>query len=252
MTTLGTIYLGIKNLLFPAFCRGCERRILSEDNLYFCAECWSSIQPISIPYCPQCGKPQPRRVGFEEVVELHCAECKAAEPQFSRTFAAGLYDGVLKDAIHLFKFGRKRLLLKPLGNLLVREVGSRINPDDYDIFTYVPLHPRRKKERGFDQAERLAGHLAGAGLWSSSPCLERTLHTQYQSRLAEDERWKNVKRAFSLRSGMEVTDCRVLLVDDVVTTGATVNECCRVLRKAGAAEVDVLALAVTPQQPDAR
>ncbi len=239
------IALGLKNLFLPAFCQECGVRILTQENLYFCEKCWATIEPVREPKCPRCGRPHSRRVGFDPVGNYVCSECSAQKLWVGNTYAAGLYSGVLRDAVHLLKYGRKRLMAGPLGALLLDHVFAGIDIQSYDGLVPVPLHRSRLKERGYNQVELvsewLCRRLSQANLL---PVLRRVKDTPSFSMLGARERRSQIKNAFQLVPGADVRKQRFLLIDDVVTTGATSNECARVLRRAGAETVDVVAVAV--------
>jgi len=169
-----------------------------------------------------------------------CGQCMQQAPPFSRVIAYGLYEGVLAEAIHQFKFHRVRRLSKPLGNLLLD-----LDIPHADGIIPVPLRKKGLIERGFNQS-LLISHLiakrTGIALFMDS--LRKTKDTAPQIGLSARERLMNLKNAFEVRGN--VTDLRLLLVDDVITTGATVRECSKMLLKAGAKEVTVLALARAP------
>ena len=239
------IFLGFKNLFLPVFCQKCGNRILTEENLYFCGECWATIELVREPKCPHCGKPHSRRAGFEPVESFVCSECFAQKLWVERTHAAGLHVDVLRDAIHLLKYKGKRLAAQPLGRLLIEHVFVEIEISSYGVIVPVPLHRNRLKERGYNQseliAEQLCRRLPGANL---ELALKRVTDTPSFSMLGAQQRRIEIRNAFELMPGADMRGKRVLVVDDVVTTGATTNECARVFRKAGAETVDVVAVAV--------
>lgn len=237
--------LGFKNLFLPAFCRKCGVRILTEENIYFCTDCWSTIEIAGEPKCPRCGKPHSVRVGFDDIYNFVCSECASQKLWVRNTYAAGIHAGVLRDAIHLLKFGRKRLIAQPLGQLLHDRAIPDIDVKSYDFLTAVPLHRNRRRERGYNQSELIAEHVCGSLPDAKcEPLLRRVKDTPNFSRLGANERREWIKKAFRALPEAEVKKKRILLIDDVVTTGATTNECARVLRRAGAERVDVLAVAV--------
>ena len=236
---------GLKNLFLPAFCGKCGVRILTEDNIYFCKDCWATIELVGNPKCPRCGRPHSVRVGFDSIHNFVCSECAAHKLWVTNTYAAGIHADVLRDAIHLLKFGRRRLMAHPLGELLVEHCLPGMDAESYDYVAAVPLHRNRRKERGYDQSELIAEHVcAKLPHVKYEALLRRVKDTPSFSRHGAGERRKWVRKAFSLLKGAEVKKKRILLIDDVVTTGATTNECARILRKAGAERVDVLAAAV--------
>ncbi len=238
--------LGFKNLFLPAFCRKCGVRILTEENLYFCGDCWSTIDLVGDPMCPSCGRPHSFRVGFEDIYNFVCSECAAQKLWVTNTYAAGIHSAVLRDAIHLLKFGRKRHIARPLGRLLIERALPGVDVGSYDLMTTVPLHRNRQRERGYNQSELIAEQVCdGLPGIDLDALLMRVKDTPSFSMLGAGERRKQIKKAFRTIPGIDVKKKKILLVDDVVTTGATTNECARVLRRAGANRVDVLAVAVS-------
>ena len=170
-----------------------------------------------------------------------CADCNAMinwlKGQLSNARAMAAYDGVWANIIHNYKYNKATYLAGPLGFLMADMVDY-----EYDLIIPVPLHPKRLRERGYNQSALLAKRLAGlTGFRCDLLSLKRIKPTVDQVGLSKSERLENVKGAFESNTGLG----DVLLIDDVMTTGATVNECIKVLKKAGAARVDVLTLART-------
>lgn len=170
-----------------------------------------------------------------------CAECGTKVPVFSRARCAGIYEGTMREAIHALKFGGCRAMAEPLGDLIASAV--LVDPGlCADVVVPVPLHPLRRRERGFNQSELLARRVARRLALSCDPgCLRRVHPTDAQSRLTRAARETNVRGAFVCTGG--VARRRVLLVDDVLSTGVTASECARALRSMGAAEVSVATVA---------
>jgi ComF family protein len=165
------------------------------------------------------------------------------KPAYDTARAAGTYDGALKQAIHLLKYNSRSLLAVPLGDVLARR-GRELLDSGYDVIMPVPLHARRIRQRGFNQSLALArrvGRLWGVPVAAEG--LARTRWTGPQTMLPERQRLLNVRDAF--RCDQTTAEKRVLLVDDVYTSGSTVNECAKVLKRNGARRVDVLTLART-------
>ncbi|HSE04620.1 MAG TPA: ComF family protein [Methylomirabilota bacterium] len=173
-----------------------------------------------------------------------CRSCRRRAPAFDYGRAAAPYDGVMREAVHAFKFVGRRALAAPLGDLLA-ELGAAALPAGMpDLLVPVPLHPRRERERGFNQATLLARRLGRAwGCPVRGDVLIRAVATPSQTELDAAARRANVRRAFRLRRPACVAGRHVVLVDDVLTTGATLSECARCLREAGAALVGVLTVA---------
>ncbi|MCP3676228.1 MAG: ComF family protein, partial [Deltaproteobacteria bacterium] len=169
-----------------------------------------------------------------------CGDCMKHKRRFSLARSAGTYEGTLLDAIHLLKYRGKTALAHPLASLLT----DTIDGQEYDIITPVPLHRKRLQERGFNQSLLLARGVAKRyRIPIDYPNLRRVRATAPQINLSGNERKANVRGAFEVRKGAPFSKKRVLLIDDVYTTGATVSECSKALKKAGANEVGVLTLA---------
>jgi ComF family protein len=237
--------LSIKNLLFPQFCQVCGVRLLTEENGYFCPTCWEMSPRIERPLCPRCGRPHEGAVGLGTRSNFLCAGCREHPPEHvRRVYAAALYTGAVREAIRLFKFLERCRLRGPLAELLAEVVAEEMDPEDYDLLVPVPLYWVRERGRGYNQSRLLAEALLplfpNATL---ADALERVRSTHTQSRLPAKSRKENVRGAFRA-AGDKARQKRVLLVDDVVTTGSTINECAGTLRCAGATAVDVLAVAM--------
>lgn len=183
-----------------------------------------------------------------------CGECLQRPKRFRMARAFGVYDEALLDAIHRFKYRGKIQLARPLGTLLAAALLMHWRDDPPDLVVPVPLHPRRLRERGFNQALLLSRgwFRGGRSLRSQLPpmalerdILQRKRWTAPQTGLGRKARLNNIRNAFTVAGRDRIAGKKILLIDDVYTTGATVNECARVLRKAGAARVDALTLART-------
>ncbi len=240
--------LAIRNLLLPIYCKQCGERILTEENGYFCPNCWEMSPRIERPFCPVCGRPHPAGVGLGTRSNFRCGPCSSAtvERPYRRILGAAIYEDAIESAVKLFKFNDKPRLAGPLGELMADVAARELDCDAYDYVIPVPLHRVRYRERGFNQSLLLAREvlpvLPNAALDGS---LRRIRPTRVQSRLhSEAERRENVRGAFAVEDGAHLAKKAVLLVDDVVTTGGTVSECASVLRAAGVAVVDVLAAAL--------
>jgi ComF family protein len=229
--------------VLPLRCPGCDLFLTPQTASRLCPACRASLQPIEGPICRACGVPL--AAGFEL-----CARCAKSPPRFGKARALFLYGtstqartDVLGSIIRRHKYGPNQALSAVLAELI--EDRLPIEPD-YDVIMPVPLHRRRLFKRGFNQAGLLAAVLSRklrCGLDVTT--LIRVIATSPQTAQDLDSRRRNVHNAFAVRYPERVADQRVLLVDDVLTTGATVNECARVLRICGAAGVDVLTIART-------
>jgi ComF family protein len=235
-----------KNILWPQFCRQCAALLLLEDNGYFCPDCWERSPLIRRPFCNCCGRPHAEMRGFGQSANYPCAECREKRyPHVDRIFGAARYEAAIADAIKLLKFHGKTRLARPLAERMADFAALEMECDSYDWLVPVPLHRVRERHRGFNQSLLLAEALAPAFPRARlSTHLRRIRPTRTQSRLTPQERRRNLQGAFAV-IGEEEIPGRVLLVDDVVTTAATVCECARALKIAGATTVDIFAVALS-------
>ena len=244
--SIGERFEWLVDWLYPPRCRACAARFYGRDAEYFCAACRDQIRLVGHPLCNVCGRPFPDASGEDHT----CGVCLARPPQFIRAWAWACYprqeteDHPLRQAVHKFKYGRKVSLGKPLGRLMARACGEFLSECDADVIVPVPLHPKRLRWRGFNQALLLAGPMSKTyGIVADPFLLRRIKETPPQTQLNEEERRRNVRGAFALAPDRSVEGQRVLLVDDVYTSGATVNECSRTLKRNGAEQVYVMTLA---------
>lgn len=303
----------LKEVLFPSKCLGCgsffhpSKNSVQKENSsaeiyewetgtfekvmapFLCSSCLCKFLPVESPLCPVCGFVFESREGNDHV----CGNCIEHPKRFGKARALGLYDRTLMEVIHSFKYKEKLQLARPLEELLFSVFVRHWNIDDFDLVVPVPLHLKRLRSRGFNQAyllvrdwPEIAGkfkaglkhtvhsplHAAESALklkTDAVPCgrfglrlteacrmehqssniaigrkaLSRTAWTQPQTGLGREKRMENIKGAFSVGDESEVAGKRVLLVDDVYTTGATADECAKAILGGGAVSVDVLTLA---------
>jgi ComF family protein len=226
------------DLALPPRCIGCGERIDAPGLA--CARCWSALAFIAPPLCESCGAP------FDFAVDgtRRCAACYAAPPAYDRARAAIVYDDGSRNLILGFKHG-DRLHAAPAFGAWMARAGAELL-EDADIVAPVPLHRWRLLKRRYNQAALIAGYAARrAGVTHLPDLLERHRATGSQGGLGPLQRARNVAGAFRLnpRYADRVKGSRIVLVDDVLTTGATVGACARTLRRGGAARIDVLTLA---------
>lgn len=209
-----------------------------------CGSCWDSIRMIDPPYCPRCGIPFPSPQALADAPEFVCGTCRLKEPPFAQARSVGYYEGTLREAIHLFKFGKRQEMGRHLGRLMVDRFPSEWDPSALDLLFPVPLHPRRLRERGFNQSLILAQILANSlAIKLEARQLVRSRPTLPQSDLPLGKKFENLKGAFEVRRPEKMEGKNILLVDDVLTSGATVQEAGKTLLKAGAGQVFVYTLA---------
>lgn len=243
MPNLKGIVRRLLHMVLPVDCTGCGIALRDDPVPFFCRRCWADLQPICGPACPRCGRPFTSEATLIYSPDHLCASCRLRRPSYTRAWSLYSYVPPLQDAIRLFKYHKKVVLADALGDLM-----QHIFPSlpEIDLLMPVPLHPIRLKEREYNQSLLLADRLNyRLGLPCSYDNLVRLRQTPPQTELSRAARLKNLRRAFAVRRPDEVNGKRILLIDDVFTTGTTVNECAKALRKAGAADVYVATLART-------
>jgi competence protein ComFC len=230
-------------LFFPNNCRICQTKLESPLNASgkICSTCWSKLEYIMPPYCRRCGHPA------GDGPTSACDHCQNLTPAFAFARAIGRYNGVLREAIHQFKFQYREDLAEPLAKIMVHYLSKSRDFADLNAYDYlipVPLHKTKFRDREFNQVEMLANYIAQqVAVPVISDNLYRKRYTTPQMTIPADERHQNVENAFAVRNPAGFNQKRVLLLDDIMTTGATVNECSRVLMHAGCTMVTVLVLA---------
>jgi competence protein ComFC len=227
-------------LIFPSFCHLCREPLEEAGERIVCGACLAKLASRGGPLCPICGRFLP---GPDE--GHLCARCLNEPPAFSLHRSCGAYGGTLKDVILLFKYRRYAPLSRPLARFADASVASDARLwAGADALVPVPLHPSRRRERGFNQARLLARDLAALrGLGLLDRCLVKVRNVRPQAGVRAVDRERNVVRAYAVRRPAGVREKTLILVDDVTTTGATIRECARVLKQAGAKDVKAITLA---------
>jgi ComF family protein len=230
---ISAVARGIIDLVLPPRCPGC-RAIVDGDGR-FCLSCWRELEFITAPLCARCGTPfdHDRGAGTE------CGACLAAPPRYASARAALVYGGPARAALLALKHGDRQHLARVMAPHMLRAAGPLLGPDT--LLVPVPLHRWRLWRRGFNQAALLAqalARLSGAPL--AIDAIVRVRPTETSRGLGRRARAANVRGAMRVPERNRVAGRRVLLIDDVMTTGATAEACARVLRRAGATEVHVL------------
>lgn len=225
---------GLVAALLAPLCAVCDTLLEQPTEGCVCGNCWRSIRPITPPICDQCGDPLAR-------AEAPCASCSGTSAAVTRARAIGEYEGTLREIIHALKYSGRHSLARPLAKRM-RERGRDLL-EDVDCVVPVPLHWRRKYQRGFNQAREIARYLGPPVV----EALVRRRATRAQVELAADRRRANVAGAFAVRRGWfrapMIRGKKLLLIDDVSTTGATLESCACVLKECGASEVFALTAA---------
>jgi ComF family protein len=237
---LKRIFTALAELIFPTGCMTCGTVLDYQAIPVFCADCFSQIKFIQSPLCPCCGIPFEATTGDDHL----CGDCIANAPVFSLARSAGRYENVLLDAIHQFKYRGKTAVGKSLGRFMAEFSYPGFSIADYSLVIPVPLHIKRLRERGFNQSVILAREIARRfTLPLDFMALRRNIHTDPQVGRGKKEREENVRGVFEIRTEKAIGGEKILLVDDVYTTGSTLRECAGILKKHGAREVAALTLA---------
>jgi len=227
-------------LVYPEICQLCKsERATARDGLV-CPQCWSQVRFIRPPFCERCGLP------FEGdlTTTFECTNCLEMELHFSSARSAVVAKTVVLETIHRFKYSRALWFENFLADLLLREAMPALREQHWDFIAPVPLHPLKHREREFNQAEILARHLsAAAKIPVNEKILRRVTPTRTQTLLTREQRAANMSGAFAVSKGVRLDDQKIILVDDVFTTGATTSACAKALSGAGAAEVCVWTVA---------
>jgi competence protein ComFC len=226
--------------VYPEVCQLCGAARATPAEGYVCSGCRAAVRFIAPPFCERCGRP------FEGDIttRFECANCREMDWHFHSARSAAVARDPVLAVIHRYKYHRALWFEPFLAELLIRAAGPTLVEQRPDLIVPVPLHPTKRREREFNQAERLANRLGAATqLPVNRKLLRRVRPTRTQTQLSRQERLVNVRNAFALRKGQRLNGERVVLVDDVFTTGATTSACAKVLAAAGAGEVCVWTVA---------
>lgn len=233
---------GLADMIFPKICLVCKNKI-DASSVYglICHQCWGKIKKNLPPFCHSCG----RHLDTPDSEKKRCPRCLKTMLHFDRAFSPCVYTGVIKELIHMFKYNKKECLGTVLSKLMIefiKEYGISI--DYLDLIVPIPLAKTRLREREFNQSKILAA-LISQEFNKKILCdnLIRTRHTKTQTELDLDKRLSNIKGGFLLKQKEDIKGKKILLVDDVLTSGATCSEAAYVLKEAGALTVFVLTIA---------
>ena len=242
-TPLSIVSNAIVRFVLEPACAACDAPLTHPLTSPICATCWLGVARITPPCCVRCGEPQASWRASQPL----CVRCRRRETSIAIARSAARYEGSLRLILHAFKYGGRRLLAAPLAALMLKAAEDLLS--DADAVVPVPLHPWRAWRRGFNQADDLARCL-GLPVWR---VLRRCRHGPPQAGLPAAQRHANVRAAFALRRGppgLRLTSSAhllrnrsVVLIDDVMTTGATLEACAVVLREAGVRSVRALTVA---------
>jgi competence protein ComFC len=227
--------------VYPETCQICGDARATSAEGFVCAQCWRQVRFIRPPFCERCGLP----FDGDITTSFECANCREMELHFSSARSAVVAKGLVLEVIHRFKYQRAMWFENFLADLLIREAAPVLRGEKWDWIVPVPLHPAKEREREFNQAERLARHLSRATkIPVNEQLIQRIQSTRTQTLLTRQERAANVQKAFALRDrGQKLNGKKIVLIDDVFTTGATTSACAGVLHHAGAGKVCVWTVA---------
>jgi ComF family protein len=226
-------------LIYPANCATCKIPLLLYES-YLCSHCTLMIKPLKDPKCARCVRPLPPY----GIARKMCTTCASHRPFYHRGFSLVPYESQVKTIFHEIKFQKKPWLLKVFLNLLSDFSGTAVRLSDYDLIVPVPLDWQKELERGFNQAESIAKMLQKQ-INYQIPIRQilKKKKTTPQSQLRRADRLVNLNGAFSIRKRANLKGSHVLIVDDIFTTGSTINECAKLLREHGAEQVDFFTIA---------
>ena len=226
------------SLIYPPHCALCGSDTVAGKHL--CDRCLEKAARIDAPFCRQCSQP------FDGAIEgaFTCSNCEDRHYHFDCAVSCYRSTGIVRELVHRFKYDRCVYLRRPLGEWLAETLeDERILAHSFDYLVPVPLHAARMREREFNQADVLTQLIAERHGERVLHALRRVRYTTTQTRLDREERRQNLRDAFRVRHSRRVSGSHLILVDDVFTTGSTVDECARVLKESGAASVRVVTVA---------
>ncbi len=221
---------------YPENCQLCGEARATPAESFVCSGCRARVRFIERPFCERCGLPYEGEI----TTQFECANCRDAEWHFRSARSAVIARDQMLEAIHRYKYQRALWFEQFLAGLLISQAKPVLALEQCDWIVPVPLYAAKKREREFNQAERLASRLSAATqIPMNTQLLRRVVPTRTQTRLSRRERIANVRRAFAMKRNARLNGERIVLLDDVLTTGATTSACAKVLLAGGAAEVCV-------------
>jgi ComF family protein len=249
---MNAILRSLIQFLYPAQCRHCEENLDPADGHYICKICWKEVKFIEEPFCQTCGHPLSslaslpvtfRHATEEQKKVFSCDECPD-DVKFRKARAIAYYKSAVGTAITLLKDQDKTIMANPLADLMFNTMPRLLDVQDYDYIMPVPIHKKKMRKRGYNQMELIGRRLSTkTGMPLELQSLVKSVNTPPQRGLDAEDRQKNIKDSFEVSDRSKIEGKRILLIDDVMTTGATINECAKVLLKDGKVRyTDVLVL----------
>ncbi len=237
---------GLFQLVFPDDCRVCGEPLREISRIPVCGACLREPQALITEYfCRDCKAPFVNPFPLDDAGR--CSLCRLGLTGFDAAYTFGSYEETLRELIHLFKYSKVRPLAKPLGALIARAIPRE---QRFDVIISMPLHWKKRWSRGYNQSDLLAKEIARRWGVPVKKIVRRVKATEPQAGLSHSKRRLNMRGAFAMRRGADVKGLRVLVIDDVLTTGATASACAKVLKRAGARHVAVAAVARTDRRMD--
>jgi competence protein ComFC len=229
----------VLSFIYPEICQVCREHRATPAEGYVCLRCWKNLRFIRAPFCDRCGLPYEGEI----TGTFCCSNCHDLELNFSRARSAVAAEGMALEIIHRWKYRRELWFEAFLAALLIQEAQLSLS-EGWDCIVPIPLHSLKEREREFNQSLNLAQRLAAAtSMPVCAQAVRRVEATRVQARLSREERRENVRKAFARGESGMIKGRRVVLVDDVLTTGATASACAGILRACGATEVCVWTVA---------
>jgi competence protein ComFC len=225
---------------YPEICGICETERATAKSGFVCSKCWTQVRFIRPPFCERCGLP------FEGDITttFECTNCREMELHFTSARSAVVAKTIVLEIIHRFKYQRELWFEPFLADLLLREALPVLRGQNWDFIAPVPLHSVKEREREFNQAGLIARHLSVATkIPLNNQLLRRVSPTMTQTRLTKQQRAENMRGAFAVRDGVKLNGEKIIIVDDVFTTGATTSACAKALKIVGAGDVCVWTVA---------
>ena len=240
MTQFRNAWEAALNFIYPPVCQICRGERAGRAEGYVGGECWSQVRFVTAPFCQRCGLPYEGSFSRPFV----CGNCQDIKFHFRFARSAVVANPLILTVIHHYKYNRALWFEPFLADLLIRQAAPSLQHEPWDMIVPVPLHPAKEREREFNQAERLARHLSRATrIPVNTELVRRVRPTATQTRLNRAERAGNMRAAFARHGPKKLNGEKIILLDDVLTTGATTSACARVLRRAGADDLCVWTVA---------
>ena len=234
MVILQNIFFRVIDILFPSFCIYCNT-VISNKDACLCGSCVEKVRFLGNK-CERCSG---------ELIDNQCRMCADREIFFDKNYCIAEYSGLIKEILHNYKFNRRKRLYKHLSFFALKEISGL--KDNFDIITWVPLNRKKRWERGFNQSELIAADIARKLKKDILPLLKEKYHFKTQNKLGYRDRFLNILDRYAVRNTVKNKEYlpgkNVLIVDDVFTTGATINECARILKSFGVEKVYSLTIA---------